>query len=114
MRRDADARAYRAANPDIVRNAQKRWFAENPGANAHHVGLRSGRTSQATPAWADIEAIKKIYRQSADLTKSTGIQHHVDHYYPLRGRLVCGLHNEFNLQVITAAENQAKHNKVPA
>lgn len=108
---NAQGRAYRLANPEIVKNAQKKWNDANPGANAHHVGLRRTRKLQATPAWADLEAIKAVYSRSAELTKATGIQHHVDHCYPLRGRLVCGLHNEFNLQVITAAENQAKHNR---
>lgn len=43
--------------------------------------------------------------------EATGIRHEVDHLVPLRSKLVCGLHNEFNLGVISAAENNRKGNR---
>lgn len=59
---------------------------------------------QATPKWADIEKIKKIY---SDCPKG----YHVDHVIPLINDLVCGLHVENNLKAIPAADNLAKGNK---
>ena len=65
----------------------------------------------ASPEWADTEAIRKFYADAQALTESTGVKHEVDHYYPLQGKNVCGLHCEFNLQIITEKENRSKGNK---
>lgn len=42
---------------------------------------------------------------------ATGINFEIDHVIPLRSKLVCGLHNEFNLRVIPAVENNKKGNR---
>ena len=62
------------------------------------------RTSIRTPAWANLESIKQIYRNCPK-------GYHVDHVIPLNGINVCGLHVENNLQYLTAIENMAKGNK---
>jgi hypothetical protein len=59
----------------------------------------------ATPSWANLEAIKEIY-----LRCPKGF--HVDHIYPLQGKNVCGLHTVENLQLLPAADNLRKSNKV--
>jgi hypothetical protein len=40
----------------------------------------------------------------------TGVPWEVDHVVPLQSDIVCGFHNEFNLAVITKAENIKKRN----
>lgn len=67
----------------------------------------------ATPIWRDRAAIRIIYEEARRLTRETGIQYHVDHYYPLQGDLCCGLHVHQNLRIITATENFSKHKKHP-
>jgi hypothetical protein len=58
----------------------------------------------ATPPWADKEKIKAIYDEAA----RTGLV--VDHEIPLRGKLVCGLHVENNLQLLDSTTNVRKYN----
>lgn len=69
------------------------------------------RKIKATPEWANKKAIAEVYERSAFMTEITGDQYHVDHIVPLRSKLVCGLHVEFNLQVIPGSENMAKSNR---
>jgi hypothetical protein len=68
---------------------------------------------RAIPKWADLKAIRMFYAEAIRLTRETGIRHEVDHIYPLQSDMVCGLHCEANLRVITKAENQRKKNRLP-
>jgi hypothetical protein len=72
--------------------------------------LRCAKRSQAFPKWANREKMNAIYREARRLEKEDGIQRHVDHIIPLVHPLVSGLHCEFNLEILKAAENMAKHN----
>lgn len=92
---------------------KKVYRTENPEKGMAHVRKRQARKLSAMPEWADRKKIEAFYKLASDLSRSTGVMHHVDHIYPLQGSKVCGLHNEFNLQVITAAENHAKGNRMP-
>jgi hypothetical protein len=70
------------------------------------------RKRLATPKWADLDAIEAVYTEARIRTLKTGIQHHVDHFYPLRSRKVQGLHVAGNLQILTAQDNLKKSNKL--
>ena len=63
------------------------------------------------PAWANKKAIQQIYIEARQLSEKTGIPHEVDHIIPSNHPLVCGLHVESNLQIITEKENQIKSAK---
>lgn len=102
---------WRKANVDRCNSNAQRWRKENPGRVAANKANRRARKARATPSWADLAAVKKIYDLSAAITKLTGVQHEVDHIYPLHGRLVSGLHVGSNLQVLTKVENNKKRNK---
>jgi 5-methylcytosine-specific restriction endonuclease McrA len=80
-------------------------------------GDRQLRLLQATPSWADKDAIKAIYKQaqekSLDSLLEMGwkhIKYEVDHIIPLQGKNVCGLHIAENLRVIEKARNHKKYN----
>lgn len=76
-----------------------------------HIAARLAAQLQRTPQWADLKAIESFYIEARRLTAETGIEHHVDHIIPLRGRNVSGLHVETNLQVIPAEVNKRKSNR---
>lgn len=65
---------------------------------------------ERTPASADHDAIKEIYRQAAALTEATGEPHHVDHIIPLQGDNVSGFHHQDNLLIVPAPNNLRKGN----
>jgi hypothetical protein len=66
--------------------------------------LYQAKKTSAYPAWADRQKITQIYEDA----RLTGM--HVDHIIPLTHHLVCGLHNEFNLQLLSPGENLKKYN----
>lgn len=72
---------------------------------------RKSLNKKITPPWASQEKIRLIYQEAKVLSETTGIPHVVDHIVPRKHPLVCGLHNEFNLQILTRKENSRKSNK---
>jgi hypothetical protein len=79
---------------------------ENAKSNA-----RRAAKLQASVAWADKDKMAVFYEAAQRLTELTGTVYHVDHIVPLVSDKVCGLHNEFNLQVLPGVENLRKHNR---
>jgi len=103
---------YQRNNRPILNAINASWAKRNRAYLSSKYNRLRARDMGAIPAWADFEAIELIYVQANDLSKQSGVVHHVDHIVPLRSKLVCGLHCEANLQVITGAENQSKHNRI--
>lgn len=100
---------WKQANPEKVAAQQKRWKQRNPEKVNAAVMYRKARRIQATPSWANQETVSGMY-QLAALFNSTGMNIHVDHIIPLQSDLVCGLHCESNLQLLSANDNLSKGN----
>lgn len=107
--------AWRAANPEKAKAnqaaAMRRWQINHSDRAAHHSAKRRAAKIDATPVWADSGKIKEFYFAADFLGMVTGDWYHVDHIVPLKGKTVCGLHNEFNLQVLPGVENMKKGNR---
>lgn len=71
---------------------------------------RRKKRDKSIPPWANKAAIRAIYIKARQLTIETGIKHEVDHIIPSNHELVCGLHVENNLQILTEYENIRKSN----
>lgn len=64
----------------------------------------------ATPPWVVRSQLNRLSRQVKERTRSTGVQHVLDHIVPICHPKVCGLNVPWNLQIITEAKNVTKGN----
>lgn len=96
------------AGPLFIPN-KRRPLARPPGKQG---AVHRAQTKRATPLWADMDAMRAIYKEAKRLTRETGELHVVDHIVPKIGKTVCGLHVHWNLQVIHWLPNAQKGNWV--
>lgn len=100
---------YEATKPDRLA-AQKEWKKKNPYAKNASCAKRYASKKNATPPWADSKEINAWYKD-AQIFRAAGWDVQVDHIVPLRSNIVCGLHVQDNLQLLSSAKNQLKNNR---
>jgi hypothetical protein len=99
---------------EAKREYRRKYDKEHPEQRKLRTNLRRKRFKQATPPWLSAEdrsKIRQIYMQAQQMTELTGERYTVDHIVPLNGKLVCGLHVPWNLEIVTHRANCKKHNK---
>ena len=117
--------AYYKANAEKYTEYKKDWRKDNPVKDAQawsqrreadlplfrakealNSSVRRVQKKLATPSWANKSKMLELHKEAG----KKGF--HVDHIVPLRHPLVCGLHCEDNLRVISPHENHTKSNKL--
>jgi len=126
---DAYQRAYREANREKVLAYKKTYYETNKEkvltyaraykkANREKIASLKARDRalkrQLVPVHLrdcphEKKRLVQIYKLRNILSEATGVQHHVDHMWPLSDG---GPHWSGNLQVIPAEENMSKHASV--
>ncbi len=108
--RRARSRNWYLKNKEKQKQMQSIYLKENRHIVYAINANRRARKKRSSVSWSNKEKIKQIYADSILISEMTCIKHHVDHIVPLTSKFVCGLHNEFNLQIITEEENLRKGN----
>lgn len=112
-RSDARRRLLKAIAPHVLRGYIQKHYKRYPHKRTSRSAAYRAKLVRATPAWADRAAIDDTYALAELMTRLLGRKYSVDHYYPLKGVKVCGLHVHQNLRVIRETENRNKGNKMP-
>lgn len=126
--REVNKRTY-ASNPERVKENARRWAennkdrrkqimreydSRNKANRAECQRRREAQKIHATPQWLtpdQLREMREIYAECARITRETGVPHHVDHIFPLKSKIACGLHVPWNLQILPAIENIRKGNR---
>jgi len=103
-------KTYREANKEQRAVYQKAWSKANRGVRNALEAKRHALKRKQIPVHLrecphEKQRLVHIYKLSNILSEATGVQHHVDHMWPLADG---GPHWSGNLQVIPAAENLSK------
>jgi len=109
---------YHKQHPDKKAISNSKWKQNNKGKVNAYTAKRFAAKLQRTPSCVlndpdELWLIEQFYVHARYLTELTGVPHQVDHIYPLQGTTVSGFHCWQNLQILTAAENQSKGNRMP-
>lgn len=95
---------WKHKNKGKVKLQNKRYKQKHKKELCCRENIRRALKIRATPKWANLDKIKQIYKNCPE-------GYHVDHIIPLKGKNICGLHIETNLQYLPASENIKKGNK---
>lgn len=102
---------YHANNKQKLRGYAKLYAKNNKEKRRHWNAKRKAIKRSAVPSFVrhcDLESkrLRTVYKLCFNISKATGVEHNVDHMWPLADG---GPHWSGNLQIITAEENFRKN-----
>jgi hypothetical protein len=101
-------------NKDRMRALCKKWRDMNPDKiGARNSTYRMSKLNGSTSWEPELDefVVSEAYLLSSIRSRLFGTKYAVDHIVPLVSEKVCGLHNAYNLSVITLSENVRKSNR---
>jgi 5-methylcytosine-specific restriction endonuclease McrA len=108
----ASSVAWGRKNPEKLSQYQRIRNLKRPGTrNLWTMNYKSAKVDRM-PNWLNdghLFEMESIYTYCSALRK-IGLDYHVDHIVPLRGKSVSGFHAPWNMQVIPGKENMSKGN----
>lgn len=113
--RNAYVRRWAALNQEVVRARARRKRARRPELFRSRNSSRRAARLQRVPGWfgeLDQFICEEAFSLAEHRSSTVGGFWHVDHMLPLRAETVSGLHCGLNLQVIPAALNTRKGNRL--
>ena len=107
-------KAYREANKERRAEQNKAYREANKDKTNEKASRHRARKRNAIPKFlrncgVEKQRLRDTYKLSQLFSEATGIEHHVDHMWPLSKG---GPHWSGNLQILTATENLSKNDKL--
>ena len=107
----AAASGRRALDPE---GYLKKMQVRNAKSPERQRNVQSSRQAALKhPEWAEPAGIRAVFALAEAMAKASGREYAVDHIYPLKNPMVCGLHVACNLRVVPRRTNSKKLNKLP-
>lgn len=108
----ASSVAWQRKNPIKLAQYQRAQNIKRPGnRNLWTMNYRTAKANRM-PKWLNdgqMFELESVYTYCSALRK-VGLDYHVDHVVPLRGKSISGLHVPWNLQILPGSENMSKGN----
>lgn len=107
---------WMAANKERINAWRRDQYRLNPAISIAKQAQRKARKMRAEPPWlSSIEKgqIRELYEIAKARSVQTGLQHDVDHIFPLVNKQFSGLHVPWNLRVMLSTENKKKSTYFP-
>jgi len=105
----ASSARWRNNNLEKAKERNRIWRIENRAKTVAYAQKREALKKSAIPDDFWHEAVLDLYRIAERITKCLGIEHHVDHIWPISKG---GSHCHRNMQVIPAKLNQMKSARI--